>query len=461
MQNTPPRTYSGDLADPPRALAALIEQPRWVCWRWQPGKTGGWTKPPFCCDDPTRHALNNEPRTWGTRNAAVKMVLAGKASGVGFVLTESAIAAVDIDKCRDPDTGVIDTWALEILSRAPGAYVEITVSGAGLRVIGTAEGLPTHRRFGVAGREGAGVEVYRRATRYVTVSGLQQGKCAELTNIDAVIDGIVAQYDNGTAAKNGNGHGATNGFDDIDALIRHGAPEGRRSGEFAKVVWSLAGQGLTADEIEVELQQHPTGIMAKYAMRLREEIDRCYSKWQKHQPTARTTGGDWPEPKSLPEGLLAPVGPFRLEYLPKAIAPWVGDISDRLQCPPDYVAVAAMTALGSVIGRRIGIKPQAQTDWIEVPNLWGCFIGQPGMLKNPAMMEALRPLHRLEKDAQKQNELNRKAYEAWDGRLQARASGQNLAREGAAQGGEEQENRRQPGSRRAAERTSGGALPHQ
>ena len=59
----------------------------------------------------------------------------------------------------------------------------------------------------------------------------------------------------------------------------------------------------------------------------------------------------WPTPKPLPNG-LAPVAPFSLEFLPDRLAPWVGDISNRLQCPPDYAAVAAMVALGAVIGRR-------------------------------------------------------------------------------------------------------------
>jgi hypothetical protein len=50
--------------------------------------------------------------------------------------------------------------------------------------------------------------------------------------------------------------------------------------------------------------------------------------------------------------------------MPAALAPWIDDISNRLQCPPDYVAVAAITALGSLIGRRIGIKPQTKrTGW--------------------------------------------------------------------------------------------------
>src|SRR5262245_25517275 len=88
-------------------------------------------------------------------------------------------------------------------------------------------------------------------------------------------------------------------------------------------------------------------------------------------------------------------------FLPDALAPWVEDVAHRLQCPLDYVAVAALVSLGAVIGRRIGIKPQAKTDWVEVPNLWGCFIGRPGMLKSPAMMEALKPLHHLEAEAAK------------------------------------------------------------
>jgi len=38
----------------------------------------------------------------------------------------------------------------------------------------------------------------------------------------------------------------------------------------------------------------------------------------------------WPEPTELPKGLV-PVLPFKAEYLPEPIAPWVMDVSDR--CP--------------------------------------------------------------------------------------------------------------------------------
>jgi Protein of unknown function (DUF3987) len=115
----------------------------------------------------------------------------------------------------------------------------------------------------------------------------------------------------------------------------------------------------------------------------------------------RFSGGgskEWPQPKPLPNG-LAPVEPFDIALLPETIAPWVADIAERMQCPPDFVAVPAMVALGAVIGRKTGIRPQRQTDWTEVANLWGCTIGRPGMMKTPATQEALKPLHRLEATA--------------------------------------------------------------
>jgi putative DNA primase/helicase len=118
---------------------------------------------------------------------------------------------------------------------------------------------------------------------------------------------------------------------------------------------------------------------------------------------------EWPAPISLPRG-LSKIDDFNLAFLPDAIAPWVRDIAARLQCPADYVAIAAMTALGAVIGRRIGIKPQVKTDWVEVPNAWGMFIGRPGVMKSPAMGEALKPIHHLEAEAAKDNEIALQAY---------------------------------------------------
>ena len=125
----------------------------------------------------------------------------------------------------------------------------------------------------------------------------------------------------------------------------------------------------------------------------------------------RASNEDWLAPKPIPRD-LARVEAFALEFLPDRLAPWIDDIATRLQCPPDYPAITAMTALGAILGRKIGIKPQMKTDWIEIPNIWGAFIGPPGMLKSPAMNEALRPIHRLEAEAVRNNEIAQQAYSA-------------------------------------------------
>jgi hypothetical protein len=120
-------------------------------------------------------------------------------------------------------------------------------------------------------------------------------------------------------------------------------------------------------------------------------------------------GMAWPEPKPLPSG-LSPVAPFDAAFLPDCLRPWVMDISDRLYCPPDFVAIPAMVALGVVLGRKVAIAPQQRTDWREVPNLWGCIIGRPGAMKSPAMGEALKPLYRLEANARKDYEAERATF---------------------------------------------------
>jgi hypothetical protein len=102
----------------------------------------------------------------------------------------------------------------------------------------------------------------------------------------------------------------------------------------------------------------------------------------------RPTDSKWAAPKPLPDG-LPPVDAFDSKsFLPVSIGPWVEDIAERMQCPPDFVGVSAMAALGAVTGCKIGILPEQCNDWYEVPNLWALAVGRPGTLKSPAMQSA-------------------------------------------------------------------------
>lgn len=125
--------------------------------------------------------------------------------------------------------------------------------------------------------------------------------------------------------------------------------------------------------------------------------------------TGKPEGDDWPEPTPLPNA-LPPVAPFDADLLPEALRGWVMDIAHRMQCPPDFPAVAALVALSSLIGARAVVQPKAKDDWQVVPNLWGAVVGRPGVKKSPALSEALRPLSRLQAN---EMELWQAAHEAW------------------------------------------------
>ena len=113
---------------------------------------------------------------------------------------------------------------------------------------------------------------------------------------------------------------------------------------------------------------------------------------------SKTEAGEWSVPQPIPD-ILPPVESFRLDLLPSAFQPWIRDIADRMQCPIDYPAVGAMVALSAVVGRQIAIRPKVSDDWQVIANLWGGVVGRPGLLKTPALAEALRPLDRLEAQA--------------------------------------------------------------
>lgn len=103
----------------------------------------------------------------------------------------------------------------------------------------------------------------------------------------------------------------------------------------------------------------------------------------------------WPDPQPLPDA-LPPVMSFNAELFPDALRPWLVDVADRMRCPLDYLAVAAVVGLAAIVGRKVGIRPKRHDTWLVVPNLWGVVVGRPGVMKTPALQEALKPLRRLD-----------------------------------------------------------------
>lgn len=111
----------------------------------------------------------------------------------------------------------------------------------------------------------------------------------------------------------------------------------------------------------------------------------------------------WPEPQPLPDAMPA-VLPFEPSLLPGHLRAWIEDITERVQCPIDYPAVGAIVGLAAIVGRKVGLRPKRQDDWLVVPNLWGAVIGRPGVMKSPALSEVLKPLKRLEIESKEEYE---------------------------------------------------------
>lgn len=122
---------------------------------------------------------------------------------------------------------------------------------------------------------------------------------------------------------------------------------------------------------------------------------------------------EWEAPRPLPSAeSLFPVPEFDYGLLPESLRPWVADISERMQCPPEFVAVGALVSLSGVIGRKVQILPKRMDNWKVTPNVWGACIGRPGVMKSPALSEAMLPLRRLEAEANEEYQNAIRDFEA-------------------------------------------------
>ena len=108
-----------------------------------------------------------DSKTWGTYDEAAKAYLSckdGSLAGIGFVFTHSPFMGIDLDKCRDPKTGRVDAWAMDIVN-AFKSYSEISPSGTGLHIIVMGK-LPE----GSTRRRNDEIEIYD-TERYFTITG--------------------------------------------------------------------------------------------------------------------------------------------------------------------------------------------------------------------------------------------------------------------------------------------------
>jgi hypothetical protein len=289
-----PVPFQGDLRNLPDGLAPLKAFPNWVCWRWEwkinKKGVGKWDKPPINPRDRNSYARNNDPKTWGTYEDALAAFDAGSCDGIGFNLQNTRIAAFDIDKCRDRETGSIAPEALELVNRAT-SYTECTVSGTGLRVIGYGGDKKIHRKQKLPNSP-VEVESYSSAERYIVITGKPlNGSWPHIAGIGPVMDDVVAELDRNNvldlAAKRsekaqGTAEAALPAA--LQALIDNPPPDADQSRQFHHAVCWLGDLGWSGGKIEAYVTGKPI-VPDRFARRLRNEIDRCLQKARLKSPT--------------------------------------------------------------------------------------------------------------------------------------------------------------------------------
>lgn len=108
---------------------ALINISRWIPWAWHRDRDK-WTKIPVDHRGFPHDA--HDPSLWMTFPTATRLTRSGR-FGLGFVFNEDGNCGIDLDDCRNPDTGEIKPWAQRIIDLA-ATYTEISPSGTGVKL---------------------------------------------------------------------------------------------------------------------------------------------------------------------------------------------------------------------------------------------------------------------------------------------------------------------------------------
>lgn len=237
-------------------------------------------KRPFQCSESNPvPASSADPDTWGTYSEAMKAVEA-HACGFGLMLgvvegDDFDVVALDLDDCRDPETGKLVPWADKLVRRA-ASYTEVTPSGAGLRILGTCpQSLSLQKTL--PRPDGGKVEVFAHGNRFITVTGEKLNDAPdELADISGLIQAFMdeaantetpptaAPYDDGRVARwigelcqPGKWHNA------MVRLVAHFVECGESDSAIQAIAASWTQPGYTEEQTHKEVQTAIKGARRK------------------------------------------------------------------------------------------------------------------------------------------------------------------------------------------------------
>jgi putative DNA primase/helicase len=267
-----------------QAPGELRTADQFVCWR-EEVRDGEPTKVPYSVAGGKASTTN--PRTWAPLDAALSHAAEQDMSGVGFVFTEDdPFAGIDIDKCRDAETGEIEPWAWKIVA-ALDSYTEVSPSGTGLHVFVKAT-LP-----GPNNRKGP-LEMYESG-RYFTLTGEHLGGSpTEIHERQDVLERLywhVFTVEKASSTTNGHKPRSASldvGDEDLLALAKQA-----KNGEKFSRLWSGDTSDYAGDDSRADLAL--CSLLAFWTDGDTERMDHLFrqsglmrEKWNRHDYRERT-----------------------------------------------------------------------------------------------------------------------------------------------------------------------------
>ncbi len=143
----------------------LKSERRFLLWKFEDRGCRKPTKIPKQVSG--QNARVNDRETWCSYDEAVQAYENGDFDGIGFVLGWG-IVGVDLDNCRDPETGELNDFAKLVIERLD-SYTEVSPSGTGVKILVYAGLTEVTRSIRTAQ-----IEVYDRL-RYFTLTGVSLG----------------------------------------------------------------------------------------------------------------------------------------------------------------------------------------------------------------------------------------------------------------------------------------------
>ena len=168
----------------------LADLEQWICWQ-ETERDGKATKVPIkpYHTNGTPNASATEPDNWRDLESALAFHESDRVQtdGIGFVFAPvTSIVGVDLDGCRDPATGELDSWAQDIVARLD-SYTEVSPSGRGVHVLVEGELPPGRNRRG-------DVEMYDEARFFTVTTDHVEGTPTSLERRQDALLGVHYEY---------------------------------------------------------------------------------------------------------------------------------------------------------------------------------------------------------------------------------------------------------------------------